>query len=122
MVLRVRQRQRLGGRGDQADKALAGAHRRQMHRLAVEALGGEQFQGSVGARDIERAHFRDHVGGDQDDDAVQARLSRDRLRHDFAEPPKQKSGSARRAHSSSRINEESPAVPPGRPALSSFSL
>ena len=103
MVLRVRQRQRLGGGGDEADEPLAGAHRGQMHGFAVEALGGEQLQRPVGARDIERAHLRHHVGGDQHDDAVETRLCGDGLRHDFAEPPKQKSGSARRAHSYSRI-------------------
>ena len=112
MVLRVRQRQRLGGGGDQADEALAGAHRRQMHGLAIEAFGGEQLERPVGARDIERAHLGDHVGGDQDDDAVEARLCGDGLRHDLAEPSKQKSGSARRAHPISRLNPESPPPSP----------
>ena len=98
MMLRVRQRQRLGAGGDEADKALARSHRGQMDRLAVEALGGEQLHRPVGAHDVERAHLGHHVGGDEDDDAVQARLSGDGLRHDFAEPPQQKTRSARRAH------------------------
>ena len=75
-----------------------GRMRGQMDGLAVEALGGEQLHGAVGARDVKRAHLGDHVGGDEHDDAVQARLCGDRLRHDFAEPPQQQSRSARRAH------------------------
>ena len=98
MVLRVRQGERFGGRGDQADEAFARTHGGQMHRLAVEALGGEQLERPVGARDIERAHLGDHVRGDEDDDAVEARLRGDGLRHDLAEPSQQQSRSARRAH------------------------
>ena len=98
MVLRVGKRERFGRRRDQADEALAGPHRGQMHRFAIEAFGGEQLERPVGARDIDRAHFGDHVRGDQDDDAVQTRLRRDGLRHDLAEPSQQESRSARRAH------------------------
>ncbi len=98
MALGVGERERFGGRRDQADEALARAHGGQMHRFAVEALGCEQFERTVGARDIERADLGDHVGGDQNNDAVQARLRRDRLRHDLAEPSQQQSRSARRAH------------------------
>ncbi len=56
-----------------------------MHRLAVEALGGVKLQGAVGAHHVDGAHLRHHVGGDQDDDAVEARLGAHRLRHDLAE-------------------------------------
>ena len=89
MVLRVRQGERFGRRGDQADQAFARPHGRQMHGLAVEAFGGEQLERSVGARDIERAHLGDHVRGDENDDAVEARLRGDGLRHDLAEPSQQ---------------------------------
>ena len=89
MVLRVRQGDRLGRRGDQADEPFARAHRRQVDRLAIEAFGGEELERAVGARDVERAHFGDHVRGDEDDDAVEARLRGDRLRHDLAEPSQQ---------------------------------
>ena len=98
MVLGVGQRQRLGARGDEADKALARPHGRQVDGLAIEALGGEQLHRAVGPHDIERAHLGHHVGGDEHDDAVQARLRGDRLRHDLAEPPQQQTRSARRAH------------------------
>ena len=87
MVLRVGQRQRLGARGDETDQTLARPHGGQMHGLAVQALGGEQLHRPVGAHDIERADFRHHVRGDEDDDAVQTRLCGDGLRHDLAEPP-----------------------------------
>ena len=100
-MLRVGQRHRLGARGDQADKALARAHRGQMDRLAVEAFGGEQLHRAVGAHNVKRAHLRHHVGGDEDDDAIQARLGGDGLRHHLAEPPQQQTRSARRAHQKS---------------------
>ena len=98
MMLRVGQRQRLGAGSDEADKALARPHGGQMDRLAIEALGGEQLHGAVGAHDVKRAHLGHHIGGDEDDDAVQARLCGDRLRHHLAEPPQQQTRSARRAH------------------------
>ncbi len=98
VVLRVGERERLGARRDQADEALARLHRRQMDGLAIQALGGEKLHGPVGAHDIERADFRHHVRGDQDDDAVEARLRGDGLRHDLAEPPQQQTGSAWGAH------------------------
>ena len=98
MMLRVGQRQRFGAGRDKADKALARPHGRQMDGFTVEALGGEQLHGAVGAHDIERADLRHHVGGDEDDDAVEARLSGDGLRHDLAKPPQQQTRSARRAH------------------------
>ena len=98
MMLRVGQRQRFGAGGDKTDEALAGPHGRQMDGFTVEAFGREQLHGAVGAHDIERADLRHHVGGDEDDDAVEARLSCDGLRHDLAKPPQQQTGSARRAH------------------------
>ena len=101
MMLGVGERQRFGARGDEADEALARPHGRQMDGFAVEALGGEQLHRAVGANDIERAHLRHHIGGDEHNDAVEARLGRDGLRHDFAKPPQQQTGSARRAHSES---------------------
>ena len=85
MGLRIRQCQRFGAGGDQADQALAGFHGRRMHSLAVEAFGGIEFEIGIGAHDIDRADFRHHVGSDQHGDAVQARLRADRLRHGFAE-------------------------------------
>ena len=98
MVLGVGHRQRLGARGDEADKAFARPHGRQVDGLAIEALGGEQLHRAIGPHHVERAHLGHHVGGDEHDDAVQARLSGDRLRHHLAEPPQQQTRSARRAH------------------------
>ena len=101
MMLGVGQREGLGAGGDEADEALAGLHRGQMDGLTIETLGGEQLHRPIGSHHIERADLRHHVGGDQDDDAVQTRLCGDRLRHDLAEPPQQQTGTARRAHSES---------------------
>ena len=98
MMLRVGERQRLGAGGDEADQALPRPHGGQMHGFPVEPLGGEQLERPVRAHDIERANLRHHVRGDQDHDAVQARLCGDGLRHDLAEPPQQQTGAARRAH------------------------
>jgi len=65
-----------------------------MHGLAVQTLGGIEFQELVGPEHIDGTDLRDHVGGDMDDDTVQARLCADRLRHDFAEPAQEQTGSA----------------------------
>ncbi len=83
--LGVGQRERLGRRGDEADEALARGHRREVHGGAVEAFGGEQFEGAVAPHHVDGADLRHHVGGDQDDDLVEALLRADRLRHDLAE-------------------------------------
>ncbi len=74
MGLGVGERERLGGRGDQADEALPGAHRREVDGLAVEALGGKQLERAVAAHDIDGADLRHHVGGDQDHDLVETLL------------------------------------------------
>ena len=84
MRLGVGEGERLCGGGDQADQALAGPHGGEVHRLAVEALGGEEFEIAVVAQDVDRADLGDHVGRDQDDDAVEARLRADGLRHGLA--------------------------------------
>ncbi len=99
MMLGVGQRERLGARGDEADEALARLHRRQVDGFTVQAFGRKQLHGPVGPNDVEGADLGDHIGGDEDDDAVEARLRGDRLRHDLAEPPQQQTGTARRAHS-----------------------
>ncbi len=104
MMLGVGQRKRLGARGDQADEALARPHRGQVDGLAIEALGRKELHRAVGAHDVERTDLRHHVGGDEDDDAVEARLCGDGLRHDLAEPPQQQTGTARRAHSESSFH------------------
>ncbi len=101
MVLGVGQRERLGARGDETDQALPGFHRRQVDRFTIEAFGRKQLHSAVGSDDVEGADLGDHIGGDQDDDAVEARLCGDRLRHDLAEPPQQETRTARRAHSKS---------------------
>ena len=89
MVLRVGERERLGRSGDEADQPFAGQHRRQVNSFAIKPFGGEQLERAVGVRHIERAYLGDHVGGDENDNAVEARLRRDRLRHDLAEPSQQ---------------------------------
>ena len=95
--LRVGERERLGRLRDQADEAFVGAHAREMHRLAVQAFGGEQFEGVVVAQHVDRADLGDDVGGDDHDDAVQARLGADRLRHSLAEAAQQQARASGRS-------------------------
>ncbi len=97
MRLRVGQRQRLGLLGDQADEAFARAHGGEVDRLAVQTFGGVELELAVGAQHVDRADFGDHVGGDVDDDAVEARLRAHRLRHDLAKPAQQQTRSAQTA-------------------------
>ncbi len=97
MGLRVRQRERFGVRGDQADEAFVRAHRRHVDGFALEAFRGEELETTVGAQHVDRADLGDHVGGDVHHDAIEARLCVHRLRHDFAEPAQQQAGSAERA-------------------------
>ena len=97
VVLGVGRGERLGLRGDQADEALAHPHGRQVDGVRVQALGGEELERAVVAQHVERADLGDHVGGDQDDDLVEAVLRRHRLRHDFAQPAQQHARTADRA-------------------------
>ena len=85
MRLRVGEGERLGGAGDQADEAVAGRQGREVDGFAVQAFGGVELKRAVAAHDVDGAHLRHHVGGDQHDDAVEALLGADRLRHDLAQ-------------------------------------
>ena len=114
MGLGVGQRQRLGLGGDQADDALAEPHRREMHRLAVQAFGGVEFEPAVGVQHIDRAHLGHHVEGDLHDDLVEARLRADRLRHDLAEAAQQQPRSAQRATHQPASFKAEPGMPPPR--------
>src|SRR5271166_5167522 len=86
-----------------------------MDGFAVEPLGGEQLHSAVGANDVERADFGHHIGGYQNDDAIESRLGGDGLRHDFAKPPQQQTRSARRAHSESSSRVARPSVGVSKP-------
>ena len=48
-----------------------------------------QLENAIGSRDIDRAHLRPHVLGDLANDAVEALLWLEWLRHQFAEPLEQ---------------------------------
>ena len=99
MGLGVGERQRLGGLGDEPDETLVRAHSGEVDGAAIQAFGGEQLERVVVADHVDRAHLRDDVGGDQRDDAVQACLWADRLRHRFAEAAqKQARASGRSGH------------------------
>jgi hypothetical protein len=89
MVARVRQVERTRARRDRADKALAKAQLRQMHRAGIEAFRGVEFQHRVGAQHIKRAHFGDHVGGDFAHDPVEPLLRLQGFGHDLAQPLQQ---------------------------------
>ena len=97
VALRVVQVKRRGLARHQADQALMRAQDGSVHRVAVEAFGGVEFQRIVDAQHIGRAHLGHHVGGDQHHDLVQPFLGRDLLRHGFAEPSQQDAGASRRA-------------------------
>src|SRR5690606_34496734 len=83
--LRVRQVQWLRVGRDQADEALADLERDAVDGLALEALRGIELEDAIGAQDVGRADFRDHVGRDLHDDLVEPDLRADRLRHDLAQ-------------------------------------
>ncbi len=85
----VGQVDRFGAVGDEADQALAPAHARVVDGFAVQAFGGEQLQRIAGAAQIDRADFGDHVGRDDHDELVEARLRARLLRHDFAQAAQQ---------------------------------
>ena len=56
-----------------------------VHRLAVEAFSGEQLERGIAAAQVERAHLRNHVGGDQDHDLVETCLCALALGHHLAQ-------------------------------------
>ena len=97
VLMRLGKRQGFGALGDQADEAFAGLHGGEMHRLAVEALRGVEFEPLVRSQDINRTDFGDHIGGDLHNDLVEPRLRIHRLRADFAQPAQQQAGSAENA-------------------------
>ena len=115
MLLGVGQRERLRAFRDQADEAFAPLHRREMDRLAVQALCGEKLKPSVGAQDIDRTDLGHHIGRDMRDDFIQPRLRADRLRHDFAEPAQQKTGTAQPATHGEILTEAAPHMASGSP-------
>ncbi len=97
MLLGVGEIEGLGlGRND-ADEAFAEAQAGLVDGLGLQALGGEQLQRAVGAQDIDRAHLRDHVGRDGDDNPVESFLRADRLRHELAKPAEHDARAADRA-------------------------
>ncbi len=97
MVLGFRQVDRIGLAGDEADQALVLAQHGLVDGLAVEAFAGIELEGGVHAQHVDGTDLRNHVGGDQDDDLVEAFLRADRLRHDLAKPAQQHARTAERA-------------------------
>ena len=120
VALRIVEVERGGLARHQADQALMGAQHGAMHGVAVQALGGIQFQGVVDAQHIGRADLGHHVGRDQHHDLVQPLLGADVLRHGFAEPSQQDAGASRRAP---HVLKPSPrGQPAGWPELALTSL
>ena len=97
MVLRVRQIDRIGLACNQADKPFVRSQHRLVHRRLVEAFRGVERKRAVHAQNVDRAHLRHHVGGDQHHNLIQAILRADRLRHDLAKPAQQHARTAERA-------------------------
>ena len=85
VFLRIRQIERPAAGGDLADKAAAGIQRHLVHGIQVEPPGGVELQHTVGAQHIDRAHLRNHVGGDLCNDLVQALLGAERFCHDLTQ-------------------------------------
>ena len=93
--LGVGQVQQPGLRGDASDEALADPEPGAVHRVAVEALGGEQLEQLPGAHEVHRAHLGHQVAGDDRNDLVEPLLGRGRRRHDLAQPAQQRARAAR---------------------------
>ena len=74
MALRVAQIERRRLARHQADQALMRAQDGSVHRVAVEAFGGVEFQRVVDAQHVGRADLGHHVGSDQHHDLVQSFL------------------------------------------------
>ena len=104
VMLGVRELQRLGLLGDQADQTLAGLQMGVVNRQRVQAFGGEQLERTVAAAQIERAHLGHHVGGDQHHHLVEPDLRALALRHHLAQASQQQS---RRANGRSRHGNQS---------------
>ena len=94
MMLRVGELQRLGLLRNQADQAFTRLQMRVVDGLGVEAFGGEQLERAVAALQIERAHFGDHVRGDQHHHLVEANLGALALGHHLAQASQQLSRGA----------------------------
>ena len=103
-MLGVGELQRLGLLGDQADQALARLQMGVVHRHGVKAFGGEQLERAVAAAQIQRAHLRHHVGGDQHHHLVEPDLRALALRHHLAQAAQQLSrGANRRSRHSQKV-------------------
>ena len=67
-----------------------------MHGFALEAFGCKQLKRVIRPHHVEGADFRNHIGGNDSHNLVEARLRIDRFRHHFAEPTQQESRTAER--------------------------
>ena len=118
MVLGIGEIERFRLARDQADEAFVLAEHGDVHRLGLQAFGGVQFERAVDAQHIDRADLRNHVGGDQHHDLVEAFLRADRFRHHFAEPAQQHAWTAERTtHRFVLRAVEARRSAPGRPCL-----
>ena len=77
-----------------ARAAFAHAQAGLVDRLLLEAFGSEQLQHLAGAQQIDGAHFRHHLAGDQLDRLVEAQLRRAAARHHVAQALEQHARSA----------------------------
>lgn len=88
-MLRIRERHRLGFPRDQAHQPLIGTHGGEMHRLAVQPLGGVKLKRVIRPRHINRADLRHHLAGDQNNDFVEPVLRAQIFAHQLAQTAKQ---------------------------------
>ena len=94
MFRRVRKIEELGRIGDETDKALALLQPGAMNGIAVEAFGGEELELAATPAQVNGTHFRDHIGRNQRDQLVEARLGVSPLRHDLAQAAQKNPGAA----------------------------
>ena len=71
MTLRIGQVNELAAARNEADKALARLEVGVVNGFFAQAFGGEQLQRAVAQPYIDRAHFSDHVGGNQAHNTVE---------------------------------------------------
>ena len=105
MKLSVGQLHRLGRRAIRPTRPSPGLQMRVVDGDRVQAFRREQFERSVAAAQVERAHLGDHVRGDQHHDLVEARLHALARGHDLAQAAQQL---PRGANRSSHKQQSSP--------------
>ena len=86
MGLGVGQVEGLGGGRDRTDEALPHLQLGKVDGALVQTFGCIELENAIGAKDVDGAHFRNHVLCDLAHNLVQTLLRLKRLRQQFAQP------------------------------------